>query len=254
MRTIWSLPVLRDLRVRRALWNARNALGALRRSVFEAIGSDRYSHPALHDLDRNLARHLPDRGGFFVEAGAYDGVIQSNTYWFERFRAWRGILVEPIPHLYAQARRRRRGATVVNCALVPPERAGQTVRMHYGGLSSLVRGAKGGGAEEVAHVQAGDMHGRDDTYEIDVAGRTLTAVLEQAGSPPDIDLLSLDVEGFEADVLRGLDLDRYRPRFLLIEVDEPRERRRADVEAVLGDRYEMVDQLSPLDLLYRRTG
>jgi hypothetical protein len=118
---------------------------------------------------------------------------------------------------------------------------------------SLVPGAKGGGADEEAHVRAGDMHGLDDTYEVTVHGRTLTSVLEQAHAPSQIDLLSLDVEGFEAAVLRGLDLDRFRPRFMLIEMDEP-QRRRAEVEAVLGSRYEVVEQLSPLDVLYRRTG
>jgi FkbM family methyltransferase len=254
MRSVWSLPILRDLRVRRAIWNVRNTLGAARRALFERLGSDRYSRPALHGMDRKLVAYLPEREGFFVEAGAYDGFIQSNTYWFERFRGWRGVLVEPIPHLWRQARRRRRAATVVNCALVPPDRAGERLCMHYGGLMSLVPGSKGGGSDEAAHVRAGDMHGLDDTYDVDVEGRTLTAVLEEAGSPPEIDLLSLDVEGFEADVLRGLDLDRFRPRFMLIEIDEPREQRRVDVEAILGHRYEMVEELSPLDLLYRRTG
>jgi FkbM family methyltransferase len=253
MRSIWSLPVLRDLRVRRAIWNLRNALGAIRRSLFERLGSDRYSHPALHGMDRKLVRYLPERDGFFVEAGAYDGFVQSNTYWLERFRDWRGVLVEPIPHLWEQARRRRRGATVVNCALVPPDRDGEQISMTYGGLMSLVPGAKGGGADEAAHVKAGDMHGLDDTYEVTVVGRTLSSVLNEANAPPDIDLLSLDVEGFEAEVLRGLDLDRFRPRFMLIEMDEP-DRRRADVEAVLGARYEVVEQLSPMDVLYRRTG
>jgi FkbM family methyltransferase len=252
MRFLWSLPVFRDLRVRRALWNARNALGAVRRALFERLGSDRYSRPALHGMDRKLARHLPHRNGFFVEAGAYDGFIQSNTYWLERFHGWRGVLVEPIPHLWRQARRRRRACTVVNCALVPPEREGQTISMRYGGLMSLVPGAKGGGADEESHVLAGDMHGLDDTYGLEVAGRTLTSVLDEAGAPADIDLLSLDVEGFEAEVLRGLDLTRFRPRFLLVEMDEP-ERRRREVEAVLGSRYEAVERLSPLDVLYRRT-
>lgn len=252
MRRLWSLPGLRSLRVRRAIWNGRNRLGDVRRTIFERLGSDRYSHPALYGMDHKLARHLHFEAGFFVEAGAYDGVIQSNTYWFERFRGWKGVLVEPIPHLSEQASRRRGGATVVNCALVPPERAGERLTMRYAGLMSLVPGAKGGGQEEQNHLRAGDMHGLDDVCEVQVEGRTLTAVLGETCAPSEIDLLSLDVEGFEADVLRGLDLDRFRPRFLAIEMDDF-ERRRREVETVLGSCYEMVEELSPMDLLYRRT-
>lgn len=33
--------------------------------------------------------------GFFVEAGAFDGEIISNTLWLERTLGWRGLLVEP---------------------------------------------------------------------------------------------------------------------------------------------------------------
>ena len=248
LRTFWGLPVLRSLRVRRWLWDRRNDLGRLRRAVFERLGSDRYSRPSLHGMDRVLERHLPGEGGFFVEAGAYDGFIQSNTYWFERFRGWRGVLVEPVPHLYARCVRQRPAARVFNCALVPPGEEGP-VRMSYGGLMSVVHGADGAGAA-AEHARAGDMHGWDDSYEIEVPGRTLTSLLEEAGAR-EIDLLSLDVEGFEASALRGLDLDRFAPRFLLVEMGDARERR-PEVEAVLGDRYEAIDEPSPMDVLYRR--
>jgi FkbM family methyltransferase len=251
MRRVWHLPLLRSLSVRRRIWDIRNGLGRVRRSLFERLGSDRYSHPALHDLDRKLAGRLPQRGGFFVEAGAYDGFIQSNTYWLERFRDWRGILVEPVPHLYARARRVRSRSHVVNCALVAPDHGEPTVTMRYGGLMSLVKGARGGADAEERHVKAGDMFGLDDVaYEISVPARTLSSVLEEARAPSEIDLLSLDVEGFEASVLRGLDLDRFAPRFILMEMDA--EERQAPVEDVIGERYELVERLSPMDVLYKR--
>jgi FkbM family methyltransferase len=251
-RAVLSLPVLRNLRVRRWIWDRRNDLAWLRRSLFELLGSDRYSHPALYDLDRKLAELLPHRNGYFVEAGAYDGFIQSNTYWLERFRGWRGVMVEPVPHLFARARRQRR-AHVVNCALVPEGHPDSTVTLSYGGLMSTVRGAKGGGREELEHVSAGDMFGLDDVaYEVTAPARTLTSVLEEAGAPAEIDLLSLDVEGFEVNVLRGLDLERFRPGLLLIEMHDV-DSLRPQVEEVLQGRYELQDALSPMDLLYRRS-
>ena len=44
-----------------------------RRSIYEAFGSDRYSRPALNQLDAKLERYLDYGGGFFIEAGANDG-------------------------------------------------------------------------------------------------------------------------------------------------------------------------------------
>lgn len=38
--------------------------------------------------------------GFFVEAGAWDGVYLSNSLFFEKERNWTGILVEPNKEAY----------------------------------------------------------------------------------------------------------------------------------------------------------
>jgi len=45
---------------------------------------------------------------------------------------------------------------------------------------------------------------------------TLDRILGEAGKP-EIDLLSVDVEGTELDVLRGLDFNRHRPKLILLE-------------------------------------
>ena len=41
------------------------------------------------------------KGGYFIEAGAYDGYEISNTLYFEKFLGWTGILVEPNPEAFA---------------------------------------------------------------------------------------------------------------------------------------------------------
>jgi len=152
------------------------------------------------------------------------------------------VLVEGIPDLYAACVRHRRRSHVVNCALVAPEGEGTPVTMHYSNLQSIVDGAL-----PYDHVEAGLASQDERTYAVDVPGRTLTSVLDDV-APQQVDLLVLDVEGYEPQVLRGLDLDRYAPRFALIEVLD--DERRAAVEAVLGDRYAEVDRFTPTDVLY----
>src|SRR5690606_31382762 len=112
-----------------AIHLAARASRAHRRRL-EARGDDRRSHPAAFEMDSRMARLLGD-GGWFVEAGGHDGYTHSNTYYLERFRGWRGLLVEPAPSLAREARLERTRSTVVQAALVPPERAGEPVTMHY---------------------------------------------------------------------------------------------------------------------------
>jgi FkbM family methyltransferase len=244
-----KIPPFNRIDTRIAFVRRRAQIGRVRRRLFERLGSARYSRPALHEMDRKLEPYLPFDGGFFVEAGANDGYVQSNTYYLEKFKSWKGILIEPIPELYELCVTERPQAKVFNCALVPEGHLERTVHMTYAGLMSLVAGAQGSSEADRAHVEAGTMLGWDRNYEVDVTARTLTEVLDEAG-PTEIDLLSLDVEGYEPDVLTGLDLDRWAPRYLLIEaVDEERRRR---LDYLLGERYERVDELSPLDVLYRR--
>jgi hypothetical protein len=54
--------------------------------------------------------------------------------------------------------------------------------------------------------------------------RTLDSVLKEAGSPQQIDFVSIDVEGAELRVLRGFSIDHYRPRVILLEANSRQER------------------------------
>jgi len=216
-----------------------------RRIAAEARGEDRLSRPALHGMDAQLDAIIDRQGGYFVEAGAHDGFTQSNTYWLERFRGWRGLLVEPMPELAAEARLSRPGSTVVECALVASDDPRTRLRMRFGDLLSVVDGAR-----QSSWADLGTQRGWRDPHDVDVDARTLSSLLDDA-SAPEVDLLSLDVEGFEGPALRGLDLDRHAPRYVLVEIHN-RERDQPPVDAVLTERYVEYGWLSPLDLLYVR--
>lgn len=229
---------------------ARKARRRRHRLRAEAGGSDRLSRPALHGMEAKIDAAINRDGGFFVEAGANDGFTQSNTYWLERFRGWRGILIEPMPTYYEECRVERPDATIVHAALMPGETEGQTVRMRFGDLMSSVAGTHGDAEADAAWLHGGLVLGWRDGYEADVPARTLASILDEHDAP-EVDLLSLDIEGFEPQALAGLDLDRHAPRWIAVEVHDLDAGRRA-VEEVLGERYEVDRQLSPLDLLYRR--
>lgn len=232
-------------------WKARRAFYRwggpwYRNRLFESLGSERYSYPALHGLDRALQRHLDWRGGVFIEAGAHDGYTQSNTYALERLRGWTGVLIEPVPRNAARARRRRR-AQVFECALVGPDLDGTTVEIEAGDLMSTLAPEEGGSLGR-EHAAIGAEVSGTAQARISVPARTLSSVLDEAGITR-VDLLALDVEGFELQALSGLDLERHRPTYMLVEMLDP-EGMLPAFEDALGELYEVVEQPSVCDVLF----
>jgi FkbM family methyltransferase len=140
--------------------------------------------------------------GFFVDVGANAPQDGSQTFAMER-RGWSGVLVEPQPTLAEQLRRERR-AKVYAVACSAPENAGKTLTLYLAGIQSSLQ----------ADFYAAGMQ-RAGAIEVPVM--TLDQVLEDAGAPPALDFVSIDVEGHDIEVLDGFDLSRWRPRLLLIE-------------------------------------
>jgi len=140
--------------------------------------------------------------GYFVEVGANEPEELSQTWHLEQ-KGWTGLLVEPQPALASELRRRR-SAKVYAVACSSPKHAGTTMLLHLAGIHSSL--------DPYLNISTVAPHGT-----IEVPVRTLDDILADAGAPTPIDLLSVDVEGLEIDVLQGLDLERWRPRLILVE-------------------------------------
>jgi FkbM family methyltransferase len=151
-------------------------------------------------LDLRLTHLLDWRDGFFVEAGANDGLFQSNTALFEQAFGWNGILVEPSPTAAASAAKNRR-AHVHGCALVAFNYVGNTASGDFDGYPM---GSVGG-----------DRLGRENN--IEVPARTLQSILDEH-QVSHVDFLSLDAEGYELEILNGVDFDRVNFTYMLIEL------------------------------------
>lgn len=162
--------------------------------------------------DRLLAEHFGHKQeGFYVEIGAYDGVEMSNTYYFERL-GWRGILVEADPELAEQCRQARPKSAVVNCAVVGPD-ALPVVSFE---ISEECRGLSALNLDDDHLARIQHYTGRQQIRRITVSAMTLDQIL-QAHNPQAIDFLTIDVEGFEWEVLRGFTISRWHPHLVIIE-------------------------------------
>jgi hypothetical protein len=110
---------------------------------------------ALDELDLRLEPFLDFRNGFFVEAGANDGIKQSNTLYFEKYKGWTGLLIEPIPELANKCQKNRPNSTVEHAALVADDYPDEKVELRYCDLMSVVKGGLGSEEEEINHVKKG---------------------------------------------------------------------------------------------------
>lgn len=118
---------------------------------------------------------------------------------------------------------------------------------------SVARGLDLSDGEAVEHADKGlkFLKRPEHRYSHGALARTLTSLLDEVDAPRCIDLLSLDVEGNELAVLQGLDLTRYSPAWVLVEVRET-----AVVDFMLSNGFEEVSRLSEYatysDILFRR--
>ena len=142
------------------------------------------------------------RNGVFVELGGYDGLFQSNTAFLEFERDWTGVLIEPSPEEFTRCKQNRPKSQCFQYACVDSSYPNQTVEGDFYG-------------SPMASVDSTRLANRQ---KISVPAKTLSEIISMANITQPIDFLSLDVEGYELNVLKGLDFTIHRPNVLLIEI------------------------------------
>lgn len=154
-------------------------------------------------LDYKLDKIINKTHGFYIELGANDGLRQSNTAFFEFNKKWTGLLIEPSHNMYLKCVQNRRNSIVENYACVSSDYCSDTIVGDFdGGLMSSVDGNR-----------------LNNTNCVSVKATTLEKLLDKHITlDTKIDLLSLDTEGYELNILHGLNLNKYRPQYMLIEI------------------------------------
>jgi FkbM family methyltransferase len=154
-----------------------------------------------------------------VDVGANDGIYGSNSYPFIA-RGWRAVLIEPDPRPFARLQKRFAGQERVACLNLACADQPGDLPLRLGrdaSHSSLASDF------DPAH------HGARSGETVMVKVERLADVLFRLGISRRFGVLSIDTEGMDLEVLRGLDLAQWRPDVIFTENFAPKEEAKAQL-------------------------
>lgn len=141
--------------------------------------------------DRFVAEILcRKKHGYFVEFGAMTGREYSNTWAFEKYFDWQGILSEPNPRFHTELAQNR-SCVIDNRAFWHTSGLQLDFICRHHGYSGLVQN---------------DAPLDGQVIKVDTV--TLNDVLDHHQAPDVIDYISMDTEGTELEILRAFDFNR----------------------------------------------
>ena len=221
-----------------------------RRISFLKTNLKRGGYHSINDLDKQLEKYVNYDNGFYVELGANDGINQSNSLFFELKRNWRGILIEPSPHNFLLCREQRSNQNHIFCnACVSFDYKDKYVDIQYANLMSISENLNLDLNDKEAHIISAKNHLKETetVFSFGAIAATLNSLLEKGNAPKVIDFISLDVEGAELEVLKGINFEDFSFKYMLIEI-----RNLKPIKDFLIERgYVLEKQLSVHDYLFK---
>jgi len=168
--------------------------------------------------------------GFFVEIGvgniiSYKGLIEGvafdeNTpYVLEcsntselLIMGWNGIYIEPVSEFIKQCEIvYTKEKCIDRLKLINLAASDTNETCHIGDGESLINANY---TPRISTQQAKLYLGRD------IQSKRTTDILLEAKCPSHIDVMSIDVEGYEAKVVRGIDFNIFQPQLIIIETNK----------------------------------
>jgi len=179
------------------------------------VGGQRkvYLNDASNDLWIREVVFPGKRGGYFVEAGAGDGMTGSSCFMLERHLDWTGLCIEPFDPSFEQLGRRRPRSAHENVCLAASWGAVEFMALEEAGgcfsgvKDALLRNKTGG--EEI--VERSKM--------VVKQAAPLADLLRKHGAPATIEYGAFDMEGSEYEVFRTFPFDEYRFLAMSFELD-----------------------------------
>jgi len=194
---------------------------------------------AGRNLLRAFAAAYPE--AFFVEIGANDGDQGDPLRPYILSEPWRGIMVEPVPHVFERLRRNYAGldrVAVENAAIA--DRDGRLPFFHLAPLAGADLERVPEWYEKVGSLSREQvLSHRDEIPDVErlivrseIPCMTFESLCRKHGADM-VDLLLIDAEGHDYEIVKQLDLEARRPRVLIYEHIHLPPDQRAECRALL---------------------
>ena len=158
--------------------------------------------------------------GFFVEVGCIDGRRFSNSVSFEEI-GWKGMCIEAHAGYIELLKKNRPNSVICHCAAAEEDEHDVLFYANArGSLSTL---------DKSREAEFRDNFGDYFTgfEEQNVRKRRLDSLFAEFGVNK-IDFISIDIEGYEVEALKGIDFGKYKPLVIVVESDNLDHKRRID--------------------------
>ena len=214
------------------------------KNKFNLIFAKNYTQDEVNSI---LKEYINYKNGFYIEIGANDGVRQSNTLYFEKFKNWRGILVEPSKRYNNLIKNRKKKNYFFNVACCSFESINKYRSFYYADLHTLSKNNIN--QKDLASFQKEvETHFSGKVEEFKIEQIPLNELLIKSKAPEIIDFFSLVVEGDELSILKGINFDVYKFKLLLIEGEKTEV-----TKFLLEKNYKVLKRLK-YDVLYQHNG
>lgn len=153
-------------------------------------------------------------GGFFIEIGAHDGISCSNTLFFEEFRNWTGICIEPGPEEFKKLNENRKSININACV---SDYDGQSEFTYIEGYSMMLSGLSESynySHQNRINAEVNSYGGKINKMEMPVF--KLQTILDNFNIK-DIDYCSIDTEGSEFNIIKSIDFEKTNIKIFSIE-------------------------------------
>ena len=190
--------------IKQEIWNLENKFGWNSRYYSQA-GQDKI---IFETFFKNLNE------GFFVDLGAYDGIMGSNSFFFEKHLGWQGVLVEPSKNQFAKLYNNRVNKCI-NKAVSKSNQKLEFVDVVSG--YTQMSGLNQSHYQDTYNTIRADLNSNTQIYNVD------TSTFNDLVTQTDIDYLSIDIEGGELDILKSIDFNIYKIKVISVENNKPNE-------------------------------
>lgn len=152
---------------------------------------------------------------FYVDVGANDGIIASNTAYFDLELGWKGICIEPHPSAFKKLESNRTSS--INLNLCASDDDGIVDFLAIDGYSEMLSGIhKYYPSDNLKRIERELQIMGGEKKIIKIQSKPLNKILSEY-EVKKIDYLSIDTEGSEYQILNSIDFDEVDIRVISTE-------------------------------------